>query len=69
MPLPIILTFSPCGSMKTLSFMKWLGIAFPRWLENDLRASGDPLTTSVALCEQIFAEVWITLENGDGRKD
>jgi hypothetical protein len=57
-PLPIILTFSPCGSIKTLSFMKWLGIAFPRWLENELRMSGDPLTTSVALCEKIFAEVW-----------
>ena len=33
MPLPVILTFSPCGSQKTLAFMKWLGIAFPRWLE------------------------------------
>jgi 5,10-methylenetetrahydrofolate reductase len=58
LPLPIILTFSPCGSMKTLSFMKWLGIAFPRWLENELRTSGDPLTTSIDLCERIFAEVW-----------
>jgi hypothetical protein len=36
-PLPIILTFSPYGTKKTLSFMKWLGIAFPRWLENDLQ--------------------------------
>ena len=38
--------------------MKWLGIAFPRWLENELRMSGDPLATSVDLCEKIFAEVW-----------
>lgn len=38
-PLPIIITFSPCGSAKTMSFMKWLGIAFPRWLENELRTS------------------------------
>jgi len=58
MPLPVILTFAPCGSAKTLSFMKWLGIAFPRWLENELRMSGDPLATSVDLCEKIFAEVW-----------
>ena len=56
-PLPIILTFSPCGSEKTLSFMKWLGIAFPRWLENDLRFARDPLAKSLELCERIFAEV------------
>ena len=57
MPLPIILTFSPCGSEKTLSFMKWLGIAFPRWLENDLQSARDPLAKSLELCEQIFVEV------------
>jgi hypothetical protein len=57
MPLPIILTFSPCGSEKTLSFMKWLGIAFPRWLENDLQSARDPLPKSLELCEQIFVEV------------
>ena len=57
MPLPIILTFSPCGSEKTLSFMKWLGIAFPRWLENDLQSARDPLTKSLELCDRIFAEV------------
>ena len=43
--MPIILTFSPCGSEKTLAFMKWLGIAFPRWLENELRHAADPLAT------------------------
>lgn len=57
-PVPIILTFSPCGSERTLAFMKWLGISFPRWLENDLRFSPNPLATSVALAERIFAEVW-----------
>ena len=57
MPLPIILTFSPCGSENTLSFMKWLGIAFPRWLESDLQSARDPLPKSLELCEQIFVEV------------
>ncbi len=57
-PLPIILTFSPCGSLKTLDFMKWLGVAFPRWLENELRFATDPLKKSLELCERIFAEVW-----------
>jgi len=54
---PIILTFSPCGSIKTLEFMKWLGIGFPRWLENELRHCPDPLEKSLALCERIFLEV------------
>ncbi len=57
-PVPIILTFSPCGSEKTLAFMKWLGIAFPRWLDNDLCRARDPLAMSVHVCESIFAELW-----------
>jgi hypothetical protein len=57
-PMPIILTFAPCGSPKTLAFMQWLGIAFPRWLENDLRLAADPLSKSLELCERIFAELW-----------
>jgi hypothetical protein len=55
---PIVLTFSPCGSLKTLEFMKWLGINFPRWLENELRFARDPLETSLEVCERIFLEVW-----------
>jgi len=55
---PVILTFSPCGSAKTLEFMQWLGIAFPRWLENELRYAANPLATSLELCRRIFAEVW-----------
>lgn len=57
-PVPLLLTFSPCASLKTLEFMKWLGISVPRWLENDLTSSPEPLATSLTLCEQIFAEVW-----------
>jgi hypothetical protein len=55
---PILLTFSPCGSLKTLEFMRWLGVAFPRWLENDLRFAADPLAKSLDLCERIFVEIW-----------
>jgi hypothetical protein len=57
-PVPVLATFAPCGSAKTLAFMQWLGISFPRWLENDLRASNDPLQKSVALCQRIFEELW-----------
>jgi hypothetical protein len=56
-PIPIILTFSPCGSDTTLNFMKWLGIHFPRWLENEIRHAKDPLETSVDLCEELFADI------------
>jgi hypothetical protein len=56
-PVPVIVTFSPCGSAKTLDFMRWLGIAFPRWLENDLRRSHDILETSVALAIRIGEEL------------
>jgi hypothetical protein len=56
-PLPVILTFSPCGSAKTLDFMRWLGISIPRWLENELRHDGDILGRSLRLCEEICAEI------------
>lgn len=56
-PVPIILTFSPCGSVRTLEFMKWLGISFPRWLENELRHSTDTLERSIELCERVFIDV------------
>ena len=29
-PVPIIFTFSVCGSLKTLSFLEWLGVDVPR---------------------------------------
>jgi 5,10-methylenetetrahydrofolate reductase len=56
-PAPVVLTFSPCGSVRTLEFMKWLGISFPRWLENELRHSADPLERSIDLCENVFKDV------------
>ena len=56
-PIPVVLTFSPCGSVRTLEFMKWLGISFPRWLENELRHSADTLERSVDLCERVFTDV------------
>jgi hypothetical protein len=56
-PAPFILSFSPCGSLKTMEFMKWLGISFPRWLENELRHTPDILGRSVDLAQQIFADI------------
>ncbi len=56
-PVPIILTFSPCGSLKTLELLKWLGISFPRWLENELLDAHDVLDRSIRLCEATWSEV------------
>lgn len=49
-PRPVIFTLSVCGSLKTLSFLHWLGVNVPRWLENALRYSEDPLTESYQQC-------------------
>lgn len=49
-PRPVILTMSVCGSLKTLAFLQWLGVDVPRWLENTLRHSPDPLAESYDQC-------------------
>jgi hypothetical protein len=46
-PVPLVFTFSVCGSMKTLEFLRWLGVDVPRWIENDLRHSTNPLAASL----------------------
>nr|WP_275983961.1 methylenetetrahydrofolate reductase [Paenibacillus hamazuiensis] len=54
---PILFNLTPCGSLKTLEFMKWLGISIPKWLENDLMNSNDILDKSVNLTKKIFEEL------------
>ena len=51
-PVPIVFTFSVCGSMKTLEFLRWLGVDVPKWIENDLRHAANPLHASL---EQAYA--------------
>ena len=55
---PIIFTITPCGSAKTLEFMKWLGINIPAYLEEKLIDSGDILQESVKLSRDIFEELY-----------
>lgn len=54
---PIIFTLTPCGSAKTLHFMKWLGISIPKWLENELMNSADTVGESIDFCEQNWLEL------------
>jgi len=49
-PRPVVLTLAPCGSVKTLEFMSWLGIDVPGWLRTEITRSGDPLTASYEQC-------------------
>ena len=55
---PILFTLTPCGSLKTLEFMKWLGINIPRWLQNELQNSEDILDKSVDILKRQFAELF-----------
>ncbi|MEV8610009.1 hypothetical protein AB0383_19125 [Amycolatopsis sp. NPDC051373] len=49
-PKPVVFTLSVCGSVKTLAFLKWLGVHVPRWLENSLRHADDTLAESYQHC-------------------
>ena len=54
---PIVFTLSVCGSMKTLEFLRWLGVEVPRWIENDLRHAGDTLEASLEHAEATALEL------------
>lgn len=54
---PVIFTLTPCGSIQTLDFMKWLGISIPRWLENELVNAHDILQQSVNYSEKNYREL------------
>ncbi|MBX7112619.1 MAG: methylenetetrahydrofolate reductase [Dehalococcoidia bacterium] len=56
-PVPMVFTLSVCGSMKTLEFLRWLGIDVPRWIENDLRHAHDTLDASVEHAEATALEL------------
>src|SRR5690606_10695344 len=78
-PAPIVLSFSVCGSLKTLEFLRWLGVAVPRWIENELRHAEDTLSASydqalaaatdlIAFCRQLGAPFGINVESVSIRK-
>ena len=54
---PIIFTLTPCGSEKTLQFIKWLGIRVPNWVEEDLLQAENMLEQSLNLIESFFGEL------------
>ena len=56
-PKRIILTFTPCGAQRTLTFMKWLGISIPEETQRSLLAASDPLGESVRICARNLERV------------
>lgn len=56
-PRRILLTFTPCGSAKTLEFMQWLGISIPpatRWRILDAE---NPLAESIRICQNSLDQI------------
>lgn len=54
---PLIFTLTPCGSLKTLEFMEWLGINIPVWRKNELIHAENMLQTSIDNCLSIATEL------------
>lgn len=78
-PVPIVFTFSVCGSMKTMEFLRWLGVDVPGWIENDLRHAQNTLDASfehartiarelMAFCRRLGLPFGINVESVSVRK-
>jgi 5,10-methylenetetrahydrofolate reductase len=78
-PVPLVLTFSVCGSLKTLEFLQWLGVTVPRWIENELRHADDTLDASyeqavatavdlIAFCRRLGVPFGLNVESVSIRK-
>jgi hypothetical protein len=73
-PAPLVLSFSVCGSLKTLEFLRWLGVTVPRWIENELRHADDTLDASyeqavatasdlIAFCRRLGVPFGVNVES------
>lgn len=49
-PQRILLTFSPCGSKKTLEFIDWLGVSVPEAASLRILNADNPLYESIRIC-------------------
>ncbi|WP_210395377.1 methylenetetrahydrofolate reductase [Motiliproteus sediminis] len=53
----IVLTFTPCGSAKTLEFMQWLGISVPTATASRILESPNPLSESIRICRANLEQI------------
>ncbi len=56
-PKRIILTFTPCGSAKTLEFMEWLGISVPEATRHRILDAKEPLAESIRICRNALEQI------------
>ncbi|BEU03437.1 hypothetical protein OAG1_22370 [Agarivorans sp. OAG1] len=56
-PQRIILTFSPCGSAKTLEFIEWLGISVPEATSLRILNADKPLKESILICYNNLVQI------------
>lgn len=56
-PKRIILTFSPCGSAKTLEFIEWLGISVPEATKLKILNAESPLQESINVCRDNLEQI------------
>jgi 5,10-methylenetetrahydrofolate reductase len=51
-PRRVVLTFSPVGRDKTMTFLKWLGVKLPRETQRAILGAPDPLARSIDICRE-----------------
>lgn len=56
-PQRLILTFSPCGSKKTLEFIEWLGVNVPEATSLRILHSDSPLYESIRVCTSSLQQI------------
>ena len=56
-PKRIVLTFTPCGSEKTLEFMQWLGISVPAATRWRILDAENPLQESIRICQNNLDQI------------
>ncbi|WP_440875362.1 hypothetical protein [Thalassotalea sp. PLHSN55] len=56
-PQRIILTFSPCGSEKTLEFIDWLGVSVPEATSLRILNADNPLFESIRICSNSLTQI------------
>jgi len=56
-PKRMVLTFTPCGSEKTLDFMNWLGISIPEATRWRILESATPLNESIKVCRNNLNQI------------
>lgn len=56
-PQRIILTFSPCGSKKTLDFIEWLGVSVPEATSLRILHANNPIYESIRICSNSLQQI------------